>query len=275
LNKIGFVRSGSERLKSLVGIDLKSMLDPLLETPIKKETHGQSKSAEHSPLRVFTADTLATFDGSTASQPVYLSLLGEVFDVEKGRKHYAGGGGYSFFAGRDATRAFVTGDFSPSGLTDDVSGLSDAEILQIADWLTFYGKEYKAVGFLAGTYYDDGGRPTVRRKEVDRMIEKAKEQKATQLKESEVFPFCNSEWRKDGGGRVWCTTKSGGVERSWTGVPRKLFDPTTKNYRCACVKNFGSSLVNPDVDGNRGDLDHPNLRNYEDCPASANSCKLP
>jgi len=39
------------------------------------------------------------------------------------------------------------------------------------------------------------------------MIEKAKEQKVTQLRESEVFPYCNSEWRKDGGGRVWCTTK--------------------------------------------------------------------
>ena len=34
-------------------------------------------------------------DGST----VYLAVLGQVFDVTKGRKHYGTGGGYEFFAG--------------------------------------------------------------------------------------------------------------------------------------------------------------------------------
>lgn len=41
-----------------------------------------------------------------------LSILGEVFDVSKGAKHYGRGGGYQGFTGRDASRAFVTGDFT-------------------------------------------------------------------------------------------------------------------------------------------------------------------
>lgn len=58
----------------------------------------------------------------------------------------------------------------------------------------------------------------------------------------QVFPPCNSEWKKDTGGRVWCSTKSGGVTRDWVGVPRIYTDPTARGSRCACVKNFGPGL---------------------------------
>lgn len=40
---------------------------------------------------------------------VRLAILGQVFDVTKGRRHYGKDGGYSFFAGKDASRAYVTG----------------------------------------------------------------------------------------------------------------------------------------------------------------------
>lgn len=68
---------------------------------------------------------------------------------------------------------------------------------------------------------------------------------------------------------------SGGVKREWVGVPRKLFTAGTRNYRCACVKNFGVPLASPGAQGNRGDLDQPNLEEYEGCSPVANSCKLP
>ena len=60
-----------------------------------------------SGVRLFTADELASSKGS--SSLLRLSILGSVFDVSKGRKHYGEGGGYAFFAGRDGSRAFVTG----------------------------------------------------------------------------------------------------------------------------------------------------------------------
>ena len=65
-------------------------------------------------------------------------------------------------------------------------------------------------------------------------------------------------------------------------MPRLLFEPTTQNQRCVCVKNFGAPLSNLGVDKkqikegeSRGDLDNPNLREYKDCVPTANSCKLP
>ena len=48
-------------------------------------------------------------------------------------------------------------------------------------------------------------------------IEDAKLLKKQQNSEAAVFPPCNSEWKKDAGGRVWCTNKSGGIVRDWVG----------------------------------------------------------
>lgn len=66
------------------------------------------------------------------------------------------------FLGRDATRAFVSGDFSEKGLVDDVEGLGYQDLLGIFDWIKFYEKDYDLVGYLEGTYYNAFGKPTLR-----------------------------------------------------------------------------------------------------------------
>lgn len=48
--------------------------------------------------------------------------------------------------GRDASRAYITGDFSEAGLIDDLQGLDDSSLSSIEDWLSFYREEYKTVG---------------------------------------------------------------------------------------------------------------------------------
>lgn len=50
------------------------------------------------------------------------SIVGEVFDVSKGEKHYGKRGAYRGFTGRDASRAFVTGDFT------EVQSCTDSDI---------------------------------------------------------------------------------------------------------------------------------------------------
>ena len=54
--------------------------------------------------------------------------------------------------------------------------------------------------------------------QVKQELKKAVMWKEKQLKENEVFPPCNSEWNKDKGGRVWCTTKSGGIARGFRDI---------------------------------------------------------
>lgn len=101
------------------------------------------------------------------------------------------------------------------------------------------------------------------------------------------YPPCNIEWTKDTGTRVWCTNRryilknvsitqissltvyldifflccyfiSGGIERSWIGVPRKYYQPGEKNYRCACIRN--EHLISG------------NIEQYDDCLSEATSC---
>ena len=52
----------------------------------------------------------------------------------------------SSFSGRDASRAFVTGQFDEEGLTDDIEGLSTQDYLGLDEWLNFYKSDYKFVG---------------------------------------------------------------------------------------------------------------------------------
>ncbi|KAK6052347.1 cytochrome b5-like Heme/Steroid binding domain protein [Cooperia oncophora] len=165
-----------------------------MKVPKRKATQNDVKVIEpevniEQEMQILNAEQLSLFDGSRPSRPVYLAILGRVYNVDKGRKHYGKGGGYHFFAG-------------------------------IRDWISFYEKDYKLVGVLVGRYYDASGNPTQELRDVLARMKTAAEWKASRAAEAEVFPPCNSEWHQNSGGRVWCSMKSGGIQRDWAGVPR-------------------------------------------------------
>lgn len=56
-----------------------------------------------------------------------IAILGDVYDVTEGRRIYGPGGYYSFFSGRDASRAYVTGCFK-THLTYDVRDFDDQQM---------------------------------------------------------------------------------------------------------------------------------------------------
>eukprot|EP00903_Cladosiphon_okamuranus_P012434 g11649.t1 len=153
--------------------------------------------------RIFSAAELKA--KGVGSRPM-LSILGEVFDVSKGEKHYGKGGAYEGFAGRDASRSFVSGDFSEAGLTDDLSGLEPSQCLGIKDWRDFYEKDpkYKKRGLLAGRFYDVRGRATKELKDFERCARKGEKEKEREAEEKKLYPLCNSRWAAAEGGRVWC-----------------------------------------------------------------------
>ncbi|KAL5342449.1 heme/steroid binding domain protein [Aspergillus crustosus] len=71
-----------------------------------------------------TPGELVLYDGTNPSLPIYLAVNGTIFDVSANPNMYGPGGSYHFFAGRDATRAFVTGCFAED-LTDDLTGVEE------------------------------------------------------------------------------------------------------------------------------------------------------
>ena len=161
--------------------------------------------------RVFTPEELQA-EGSGKSGQLLLAVLGEVFDVSAGTQFYAEGEHYNCFVGRDASRAFVTGEFEGDGLTNDVEGLEPSQLAGILHWRGFYrdSDKYSAVGVLTGPFYDAAGErvPGV----LDSIEEKVAEWQAAEAAQKAAFPPCNSKWTQ-AGSNVWCTSKSGGEER--------------------------------------------------------------
>eukprot|EP01052_Picozoa_sp_SAG31_P052763 SAG31_NODE_13182_length_887_cov_1.157360_1_plen_156_part_10 len=126
-----------------------------------------------------------------------LAILGEVFDVTKGRQHYEKGASYNCFAGRDGSRAFVTGEFEGEGLTDNVEGMSAEELDGILGWRTFYRDTYTPVGVLAGRYYGLDGEPVGSLlADIESRVESWK---ANVAAEKEQWPPCNSRWAQGEG----------------------------------------------------------------------------
>ncbi|KAL2395251.1 hypothetical protein ABEF93_002740 [Exophiala dermatitidis] len=76
---------------------------------------------------LLTPEQLAEFNGTDPQKPIYLAINGTIFDVSAGRHTYGPGGSYEVFAGRDASRAFVTGCF----LEDRTGDLRGAEEIYI------------------------------------------------------------------------------------------------------------------------------------------------
>ncbi|XP_040280782.1 neuferricin isoform X1 [Bufo bufo] len=225
--------------------------------------------------RLLSQEELSRYHGGQGSPGLYLAVLGRVFDVQKGIQHYGPGGSYSFFAAKDASRAYVTGDFTDAGLVDDVSELSPTQMLHLNNWLSFYQKNYLAVGKLIGHFYDEDGDPTKALEDALTVIDVGLKLKEQRHEENKQFPPCNSEF-SSGASKVWCSKNSGGIKRDWVGVPRKLYLAGYDGYRCVCVRTNGPPSENPDSKEHhdRGDLDNASLKEYKDCNPLFDWCWL-
>jgi len=173
--------------------------------PFANPNQSETAKATIKPKPLLTEEELSQHDGSNPSIPIYISILGRVYDVDKGRRHYEVGSGYNVFAGRDSTPSFVTGVFSKENAVDDVKGLSPEEMLGIKEWLDFYRKDYTFVGKLIGRYYDSEGNPTEALNEAKAVIKEGQRLKKLQEAENKRFPGCNSRWSAEEGSAVWCS----------------------------------------------------------------------
>jgi len=209
--------------------------------------------------KLFTAEELQKYNGSDPRQPIYLAILGQVFDVSKAPKYYGKGGGYNGFAGRDGSAAFVTGDFTDKGLTDDLSSLTPEQVHGIFDWIdNTYNKQYIYKGKLIGRFYDSEGKETPALLMARNHKKVAADIKIEEKKDEERYPRCNTKWSQDQGGEVWCSVESGGAKRDWVGVPRQYTLREGAQTRCACVK--------PSVSD-------PRFKLYQDCDPNSSRCR--
>ncbi len=123
-----------------------------------------------------TAEELAEFDGRpvgpTERAPLYLSILGRIYDVTDGASFYGPGKSYhkvwaaatsarvartahgaplrAQLVGRDASRAFCTGCLEPPCLISDLRELTPAQLREADKWVELYEHhdKYTLVGKL-------------------------------------------------------------------------------------------------------------------------------
>lgn len=211
--------------------------------------------------KLFTKEELSKFKGENDS-PIYLALLGRVYDVSKSVQHYGPGCSYSFFAGRDASVSFITGEFEnfDAEKADDVLSLKSSELLGLANWQKFYESDYIFMGKLIGRFYDAQGEPTKYYYKYVALLEQEQNAKTASEQLRVKYPDCNIEWSKEKGSHVWCTKNSGGKQRNWVGYPRKLFQVGSNNFRCACLReeDFDTTEVM--------------VKTYDDCDKLAYEC---
>ncbi|XP_027195607.2 neuferricin [Dermatophagoides pteronyssinus] len=207
---------------------------------------------------LFTTEELAQH---TKLPSILLGFMGVVYNVSNGH-YYHPGGSYSFFAGRDGTRAFLTGEFDTENeLRDDISDLDESYLNGMETWIKLYEDKYPRIGLVIGSYYDEDGCATPKLHRVRRMLSKSVINKQMETDELNKYPPCNSQWDAQTNlGRVWCTKLSGGIQRSWTGRPRLFYDLYQKKWRCACV--------NQNDDDDENNIDYCDQQQHQSGPNS-------
>ncbi|XP_071789674.1 neuferricin-like [Asterias amurensis] len=246
-------------LNNAVG-NSKNTAQPAPSAASTKEDLTPPSQTVEQPTRLLSKEEMGHYNGKEGSRGLYLAVYGQVFDVEKGARHYGPGGGYEFFSGRDATRAFVTGEFNEEGLGDDVEDFSPKQMMEVNTWVEFYKKEYTHIGKVVGRFYDANGEPTEAYRQAEMVLEEGRQEKDKEDAENRRYPPCNSSWNQQEGSKVWCSDQSGGIVRGWVGLPRRYFLPGSKNWKCVCVHDR--------------DLSNPHMKVFEGCGPSDISCKM-
>ena len=104
----------------------------------------------------FTLEDLASFDG-VAGSPIYLAIMGRVYDVTAGAAFYGPQRSYHHYAGKDATRSFATGCTKAECLVGSLVGLSQDQKREAHRWLELYQfhDKYKFLGKVVAGNVDD------------------------------------------------------------------------------------------------------------------------
>lgn len=214
-------------------------------------------STTTSPIRIFNHKI---FEQMHEDNKLYLAILGNVYDVSSGAKYYALGGSYAFFTGKDSSRSFSTGDFT-NDLNDKIDDLTEQQVADIFNWKSNFDEKYIFLGHLEGAFYQSNGEKTKSLLEAEKKFKSHKKKEQKNVEMSSRFPSCNSQWSgDDDSSKVWCSTKSGGVERSWVGYPRLVFNSFHNTELCACV--------------HEDDLNHPSVKEYKNCKSTSSTCEI-
>lgn len=147
--------------KSSIAASKESEADNGPASEASPEKAAECDNPDNKPTMI-TKEELEKYNGKIKGEKIYLSILGDVYDVTKGTQHYAAGSGYHVFAGKDGAVPFISGKFNDEEAEKSTDVLEDGQLVSLKGWADFYRDEdrYPYLGKSIGNYYDSEGNPT-------------------------------------------------------------------------------------------------------------------
>jgi predicted heme/steroid binding protein len=102
------------------------------------ENDNNTKEGKREKIRMITHEELQVNVGEKDGDPIWLSVLGEVYDVTAGRDFYGPKTSYGGFSGTDCSLCFVSGVFTKEEGAKDTSEIQTNVLPGILDWRNFY-----------------------------------------------------------------------------------------------------------------------------------------
>ena len=99
-------------------------------------TTGEQQQKEK--IRMITHEELQVNVGEKDGDPIWLSVLGEVYDVTAGKDFYGPKTSYGGLSGTDCSLCFVSGIFTKEEGAKDTSEIETNVLPGILDWRNFY-----------------------------------------------------------------------------------------------------------------------------------------
>mmetsp|Transcript_54545 Transcript_54545/g.82640 ORF Transcript_54545/g.82640 Transcript_54545/m.82640 type:complete len:188 (-) Transcript_54545:132-695(-) len=131
-------------------------------------------------VKLVTWEQLSPRTGKDGSD-IWLSIMGEVFDVTAGREFYDEGTSYHSFTGNDSSVPYCTGTFTAEEAEKSPTTLSNKDLGGLLSWVQFYRdhETYEFKGFLIDPrYYDEEGKQTAEMEILQARIKVVEEEKA-------------------------------------------------------------------------------------------------
>ena len=95
-------------------------------------------SEQSAVLETMTSADLSWYDGSEDGRPLYVAVMGRVFDVTPSWHLYGPGRAYHVYVAKDATRGLATGCRKTECLVASLAGLGEAQVKEAERWLELY-----------------------------------------------------------------------------------------------------------------------------------------
>ncbi|XP_055966777.1 neudesin [Sorex fumeus] len=129
---------------------------------VSPAARGQVPSTREpaSPVRLFTEEELARYNGVEVNKPILMAVKGVVFDVSSEKQFYGRGAPYNALTGKDSTRGVAKMSLDPADLTHDTTGLTEEELQSLETVFTeVYKAKYPIVGYTARRILNPDGSP--------------------------------------------------------------------------------------------------------------------